>query len=151
MRLLPTILYELTCQLLSFNDIETAINTLQGDLINLFKVDAISFRVTTEVEELAGFDGTYTDNTAYQDTIARVSNNQSYCDDRLPSKITEFLFADEHDSIKSIALVPLVANDSIIGVLALGSATQERFTNNLGTAHLDRLGQVVGISLQRLL
>lgn len=154
-------LYDFTCQLLSFNKIETAITALQKNLIDLFKVDAISFRVPCEIENLDGFKASYADDSAYQDTLARILNKQSYCDDRLPSKITNFLFANKHDSIKSIALVPLVTDtkvtdtkatdDNNLGILALGSSTQQRFTNDLGTAHLDRLGQVVAISLQRLL
>lgn len=143
-------LYEVTCQLLSFDNIDSAITELQKNLVELFKIEAVSFRVLAQVEALDGFQADYKDNDAYQDTMARISNGHSYCDDRLPSKITEFLFSEQPD-IKSIALIPLIVENDTIGVLALGSATQQRFTNDLGTAHLDRLGQVVAITLRRLL
>jgi len=37
-----------------------------------------------------------------------------------------------------------------LGILALGSSDPERYTNDLGTAHLDRLGLMSGICLARL-
>jgi len=57
------------------------------------------------------------------------------------------------EEIKSAALIPMRTNDSDspLGILALGSIDPERYTNDLGTAHLDRLGLMSGLCLERLL
>jgi uncharacterized protein YigA (DUF484 family) len=54
--------------------------------------------------------------------------------------------------INSAALIPMRSNtnDSALGILALGSQDPERYTNDLGTAHLDRLGLMSGLCLERL-
>ena len=54
--------------------------------------------------------------------------------------------------IKSAALIPMnsVNGDAPIGVIALGSKDADRYTHELGTAHLDRLGKMAGICFTRL-
>ena len=74
---------------------------------------------------------------------------QSVCDDRWPSNIMALFFSDQ---VKSAALVPMKSTQDgdVIGILALGSSDPKRYTNELGTAHLNRLGLMAGICLARL-
>lgn len=52
------------------------------------------------------------------------------------------LFGEQHESIRSAALIPIRA-DERCGVLAIGSGDPQRFTCDMGTELLDRLGEVV--------
>ncbi len=108
-----------------------------------FGIDQVAIKtahsVTRRPSEAAG----------YEETLRRLANNRAMCDNRWPSGIMQLFF---NDDIRSAALVPLhtISEQHTLGVLALGSRDAERYTNDLGTAHLDRLGLMAGICLRRL-
>lgn len=112
-------------------------------LRHTFAIDQVSIKtaqsVTRRPSEAAG----------YEEALRRLNGNRSQCDNRWPSSIMQLFF---NDDILSAALVPLYSHDkpTTIGVLALGSREADRYTNDLGTAHLDRLGLMAGICLRRL-
>lgn len=131
------------CQLIGFNNLSEFASEFPLALRKTFEIDEVSFK-TKESTALRP-----AEDTVYQDALRRLVNNQSVCDDRWPSSITTLFFSDE---VKSAALIPMrTSTDSdTIGILALGSKNPERYTNELGTAHLDRLGIMTGICLSRL-
>jgi two-component system cell cycle response regulator len=51
----------------------------------------------------------------------------------------------------SVAILPLVRHQKLIGCLALGSADVERFTDNLATDFIERLASVVAICLENVI
>ncbi len=53
-------------------------------------------------------------------------------------------------NIKSCAIIPLY-HASDLGLLCLGSASKERFTQKMGTIFLQQLGELVSARLQGLL
>ena len=89
------------------------------------------------------------DNEGYDDTVRRMVNNRAVCDNRWPSSIMNLFFST---AINSAALIPMRTEGSAepLGILALGSQDPDRYTNALGTAHLDRLGLMSGLCLARL-
>jgi uncharacterized protein YigA (DUF484 family) len=58
----------------------------------------------------------------------------------------EFLFGTEANDMGSIALVPLGEKGSL-GLLALGSADQDRFHPGMSTEFLARMGDLVAVAL----
>ena len=108
-----------------------------------FSIDEVSFKTAQSAQR------SYSDEQAYDDALRRLQNNSALCDNRLPSSIMSLFFSED---IKSAALVPMATDDSStpLGVLALGSKDSDRYTHDLGTAHLDRLGKMAGICLARL-
>ena len=60
-----------------------------------------------------------------------------------------WLFGEAGASLQSAALIPL-RGAAGTGVLAIGSTDPGRFRPDMGTAHLDRLGTVVGLRLETL-
>jgi uncharacterized protein YigA (DUF484 family) len=62
---------------------------------------------------------------------------------------SEALFGEQAAKIQSAALIPVRA-EARSGVLAVGSADPKRFAPDMGTEHLDRLGEVVGRKLAAL-
>jgi len=67
----------------------------------------------------------------------------------LDTKRATLLFGKEGKEIQSAALIP-IHGTMRTGVLAIGSVDPERFGQDMGTKHLDRLGQVVSRRLETL-
>lgn len=130
-------------QLIGFNNLSEFASEFPVILRKTFEIDEVSFK-TKQSTALRP-----TEKTVYDDVLRRLVNNQSVCDNRWPSNIISLFFSD---AINSAALIPMRHNfeDQTIGILALGSNNPERYTNELGTAHLDRLGIMTGICLSRL-
>ncbi len=112
-------------------------------LRHTFAIDQVSIKTAQSVTRRPS------EATGYEETLRRLSDNRSMCDNRWPSNVMRLFF---NDDIRSAALVPLhtSASRSTLGVLALGSRDSERYTHDLGTVHLDKLGLMAGICLKRL-
>jgi len=85
----------------------------------------------------------------YQYFVDRLSPNLSLCDNRLPQDKLVFLFDNDATQVKSCALIPIVSSQGIDGILALGSTDAGRFTLDMATSYLDRLGQLLGAFVSR--
>jgi len=134
---------DVVCQLIAFNNLSEFSSELPKLIRKAFEIDEVSFKsiqsFSHKPNEIQGFD----------DTLRRLSNNQASCDNRWPSNILSLFFSN---SIKSAALIPMSVDPKgrTLGILALGSKDTERYNNDLGTAHLNRLGIMSGICLARL-
>ena len=131
------------CLLIGFNNLSEFASEFPAVLRKTFSIDEVSFRTSQAVARRPD------ENLGYADSLRRLCNDQAVCDNRWPSNILSLFFSD---SIKSAALVPMKTseNGDVLGILALGSKDAERYTNELGTAHLSRLGLMSGICLARL-
>lgn len=58
----------------------------------------------------------------------------------------EYLFADNAESIKSVAVIPLVAGSNL-GLIGLGANDATRFNASMGTEFLSQIGELVSASL----
>jgi len=58
----------------------------------------------------------------------------------------DFLFGDIADSIKSVAIIPLVAGANL-GLIGLGSNDINRFNPSMGTDFLAQIGELISASL----
>lgn len=134
---------KIICQLIGFTNLSEFASEFPQSLRKTFAIDEVSFKTPQAVSKRTA------DSEAYDDTTRRLTNQRAVCDDRWPSNIMTLFFGD---TIKSAALIPMRIPDqqAPIGILALGSTDAERYTNDLGTAHLDRLGLMSGICLARL-
>ncbi|MEO0368519.1 MAG: DUF484 family protein [Pseudomonadota bacterium] len=112
-------------------------------LRDTFAIDEVSFKTSALVS------GKPSEKLAYKEAVRRVGAKSAICDDRLPSQILNLFFAVQP---ASAALVPVLdaSQSEIIGVLALGSGDPQRFAPELGSAHLDRVGVLTGICVERL-
>lgn len=63
----------------------------------------------------------------------------------------ENLFPNQKDSIRSIALCPVISNGEVLALLALGNKAENYFNVHLDTLFLDFIGHVVGAVLDRQL
>lgn len=58
----------------------------------------------------------------------------------------KYLFADDADTIKSVAVIPLVAGANL-GLIGLGANDVKRFNSSMGTDFLSQTGELVSASL----
>lgn len=135
------------CQLIGFTNLSEFATVFPNALRKTFEIDEVAFKTAQAVQRRpSGNDG-------YHEALRRLTNHRAVCDDRWPSAVMSLFFSD---AIKSAALIPMRTSetsqpsDEPLGILALGSTDPERYTNDLGTAHLDRLGVMSGICLARL-
>lgn len=134
---------EVICQLIAYQNLSEFASDFPRTLKRIFEIDEVSIKTSNAVEKHAA------EANAYQDSLKRLSHEKALCDNRWPTTIMQLYFSD---AVNSAALIPLKAdeNSKVIGILALGSADPERYTHQLGTAHLNRLGLMAGICLDRL-
>lgn len=131
------------CQLIGFGNLSEFASEFPKALRQTFEIDEVTFRTGQAASRRPNED------IGYEDAVRRLSNNEAVCDDRWPSNIMALFFSDQ---VKSAALVPMKSTQDgdVIGILALGSSDPKRYTNELGTAHLNRLGLMAGTCLSRL-
>ena len=131
------------CQLISYRDLSEFASGFPQTLKQTFDIDEVSIKTTFAMSKKP------VEAECYNEALRRLAPGKPVCDNRWPSNIVSLFFSD---AIKSAALVPLLDSDDgeIIGVMGLGSNDPERYTHQLGTAHLDRLGVMCAICLARL-
>ena len=61
------------------------------------------------------------------------------------------VFLSSHEPIKSEALIPIVAQEALVGVIAFGSPNAFHFHEGLGTEFLERMADKVAISINNIL
>ncbi len=144
-------LHEVVLAAIVQNNLDTALDVLPGTIKEQFDLPLVVIRISTNNNERqARTEITDEADIDYQQLHARVAHGRSVCDDRLPSQVLKYLFADRAEQVGSCALVPLGIGDPL-GVLALASPDESRFRADLGTLFLDRLGVVIGVVFKRLL
>ncbi|NND83017.1 MAG: DUF484 family protein [Gammaproteobacteria bacterium] len=130
------------CQLIGFENLSEFAGEFPQALRKTFGVNEVAFKTARGVAQRPD------EKPAYEDALRRLSHQHAVCDERWPSGILKLFFSE---AIGSAALIPMLTSDrQTIGILALGSNDASRYTHDLGTAHLDRLGQMAGICLARL-
>jgi len=133
---------QVICQMISFTHLSQFATEFPSELRAKFNIDEVSFKTVQAASRRPS------DTDAYENAQRRLLNNRAVCDNRWPSNIMNLFFSS---SINSAALIPMrTNNDNALGILALGSQDSERYSNDLGTAHLDRLGLMSGLCLARL-
>ncbi len=131
------------CKLIGYQNLSEFAAEFPSALRATFAIDEVTMKTAAAVAKRPS------ENAAYHAAIERLPNGVAACDNRWPSALLELFFAS---SVKSAALVPMKfeVDGETIGILALGSMDEERYTHELGTAHLTRLGLMAGICLHRL-
>jgi len=124
---------------------------LSNSYLNMLKDLENLFKSLFEVSELScKLEIDQTSQTEdYNETIRRITQRKPVCDNRFPSKVLNYLF---REPVGSAAIIPLYLShkDEPIGILALASANEQHYTQDLGTAHLERLGSMVANCVSRL-
>ena len=142
-------LQSFTRNLLIARDTAKIPETVEQSLRSLFSVPQTALRVWEVDEAYQAIDAA----TPVEVEVITLANSMKtpYCGPN-----SEFLAAawlvDGGTSARSIALIPLRigASPNAFGMLVLGSADASRFTPEMGTAFLERIGEITSAALGRL-
>jgi uncharacterized protein YigA (DUF484 family) len=135
-------LHALTVQLITAPDLERACAALDASLREQFNAEAVAIKLfPVEAEQ-------HQADPLVQAFVDFVDRDRCLCGPLAP-KQTELLFGGDAPAIQSAALVPIRGTDRS-GVLAIGSTDPKRFTTDMGTELLERLGAIAGAKLSDL-
>jgi uncharacterized protein YigA (DUF484 family) len=135
-------LHTLVLQLIAAPDLERIECVLRESLCAEFDAEAVTLRLFPVGAEADPSDPLV---AAFLDFVDR---EHALCGPLDPER-GGILFGDEHAKIRSAALVP-IRGPARTGVLAIGSGDPDHFAPEMGTDHLDRLGEVVSRRLGAL-
>lgn len=133
-------LHRLVLRLIAARDAQQVCGVLQETLLNELSADAMALKLFATEDDQGFRDDPLT--LAFRDFVDR---HQALCGPLDETK-AGMLFGGAGGSIRSTALVPLHA-DGHAGVLAIGSRDPARFTPDMRTDLLDRLGEIVSQKL----
>lgn len=134
-------LHRLTLALIETHSFDEVLNTLQDELRDQFKADAVEMKLfaTEQLEAHAHEPGP----ALFRDFLQRARPNCGALD---KAKL-EYLFGPQAGETGSAALIPLTA-PPLAGVLAIGSRDPDRFHEGKSVDFLQRLAEVVSAKLQ---
>jgi uncharacterized protein YigA (DUF484 family) len=134
-------LHRLTLALIETHSFDEVLNTLQDELREQFKADAVEMKLfaSDQLEAHAHEPGP----ALFRDFLQRARPNCG----RLDKAKLEYLFGSQAGETGSAALIPLTA-PPLAGVLAIGSRDPERFHEGKSVDFLQRLAEVVSAKLQ---
>jgi uncharacterized protein YigA (DUF484 family) len=134
-------LHRLTLALIETHSFDEVLNTLQDELREQFKADAVEMKLfaSDQLEAHAHEAGP----ALFRDFLKRARPNCG----KLDKAKLEYLFGPQAGETGSAALIPLAA-PPLAGVLAIGSRDPDRFHEGKSVDFLQRLAEVVSAKLQ---
>lgn len=139
-------LHRIAIELAGFNDIDDALDTVAQLVKDLFSVEYVSFRMSMQIADRP--ECVDPRSPEFADVYHRVNRGRSVCDNQITAPIRSFLFGEDAE-VSSAVFIPVGGNRPC-GVLALGSPREDRFTADQGTFYLDRLGELIGVTIRRI-
>lgn len=132
-------LHRLTLKMMDTGSLQETLNALQDALYDEFQADAVELRLFSGESFSDELQSTGEEVLkTFQDFLDR---GQPVCGRLEPSQM-QYLFGPQAGEISSAALMPLQA-PSTVGILAIGSRSEDRFHRGKGTEFLVRLGEIV--------
>jgi len=133
-------LHQLTLTLIEAVSFDEVINALEDKLHEDFQAEAVEVHLFSSAE--ADRDS-HPDLDGFREFLDAA---QPRCG-RLPQSQLEYLFGPQAGDIHSTALIPILGQ-GLLGLLAFGSYSEDRFHPGMGTEYLTRLGEIVSKTLE---
>ena len=89
------------------------------------------------------------DNPVARQICDQIRQGQSISGARLSQDEIRWLFAQDNAPEGSLALIPL-HHHRLLGLLVIGSSDPRRFGRDMATTYLDRIGELIAVTLERL-
>jgi hypothetical protein len=131
--------HELTLRLIQAPDLEHARGALESTLREQFDADAVALKLFPVAQARPDAD------PVVRDFVDFIDRDRCLCGP-LAAEQSEVLFGALADEIASAALIPIRAHEQS-GVLAIGSCDAKRFSPDMSTDLLERLGAIAGAKL----
>ncbi len=138
----------LAINLLGARDLDDVISIVLDELGNELGADyAVVYLLTDDPGRLDGKPEIFVDaNTEALKLFSTMLDNRKPICGRSTLEQNEFLFGSEAGQVASAAVIPLVAG-ARLGLLALGSKDESRFTIAMGTEFLTQIADLVSAAL----
>jgi uncharacterized protein YigA (DUF484 family) len=143
-------LHQLTLALLHAHSLEDALASLQWALHECFQADVAVVRLLEPKFECPVADLFAHDELKSSDAMTRLLTSGKPDYGRVDPLLVRQLFGDRADEVASCALLPL-QHAGLKGVLAIGSASPDRFHSGMGAAFLMQLSDIVAARLYSLM
>ena len=140
-------LHHYCLKLSSASSIKELLQNTTAELQQVFDLAAISIHIKPEYQNDSLQKSTLTEKTfsALFDTLGKDSCS---CHNALDDELLTSLFGDDASAVKSCALLALDTPHRV-GLIALGASQRERFSPQMGTLILTRLGEQFSTALMR--
>jgi len=140
--------HSLALNLLAAHDLNDVVSTVLDVLSNELSADYAVIKLFSEdknrIEQSSGlFVGAGDEALTAFKTMLEQKN--TVCGKAITEQKT-FLFEENADNIKSVAVIPLVAGANL-GLIGLGAKDVERFKPSMGTDFLSQIGDLISASL----
>jgi hypothetical protein len=142
-------LHHLALELINADSLDSVVATCNDVLRGDFKADSVVLRLIGYGQARDGLHFIDPEDKSLKQLATLFRKRQPVCG-RLRPRQQVFLFGNEGSSIKSAVLIPLYEAREI-GVLALGSANENRFYPGMGTLFINQMGDLVARALSRYL
>ncbi len=126
-------LHKLTLELITALDPDEVRQILDQRLRDDFQAHGVALHLNKEI-------------LADPDFATLLNRRRVFCG-RLTKGQLKTLFSDQAQGIRSVAVIAL-HNESLSGVLAIGSTDESRFHPGIGTDYLQRLGEIIARTLE---
>lgn len=143
-------LHEIALELMIADDLDAVFVSIPPLVRDLFRVDAAVIRVGHAEHAGSRAELVHPSDPGFIELRSRVTHGRSVTDNGLPLSIKSNLFGGDAARMQSAILIP-VGGKRPTGVLTLASNRRNRFEPDQGTFYLDRLGELMGAVLRRLL
>ena len=148
--------FDLAIEVMSETSLDNLLSNLYNCLQDRFSVDFVSIKVPLNLTNngLAEFNSSYQKDECFLLALERIGKMSARCDQRYPESLLAFLFEEGAKNVSSAALLPLklsLGDKDVTGLLALGAISQDRFSANLGTHHLERIGDIAVAGMSRII
>lgn len=138
----------LALNLLSSHDLDDVVSTVLDVLSNQLAADfAVVKLFSNDQQRIDQSSGLFVDASdgALNAFKTMLEHKNTVCG-KATKEQKDFLFGDIAESIKSVAIIPLVAGASL-GLIGLGSNDINRFNPSMGTDFLAQIGELISASL----
>lgn len=141
-------MHQLTAALVEWNSLEEMLDGLYDHLRVLFSIPHVAIRLWFP-NETSGMDQR-PEFAPVSETMRTTVESMAkpYCGPHLTDESKQWLGRDAQ-KLKSFAMIPL-RRQHTMGLLVLGSPEAERFYPDMGTLYLERLGELIATTLNRL-
>jgi uncharacterized protein YigA (DUF484 family) len=140
--------HNLALNLLSAQDLDDVISQVLDTLKNELAADyAVVKLFTDDQQRIAQSSGLFVDvsDEALKAFKTMLQHKNTVCGKATAEQKT-FLFDEMADSIKSAAIIPLVAGANL-GLIGLGAKNTDRFGSSMGTDFLSQTGELISASV----
>ena len=142
-------LHRFIIELMQVDTIEQLVELATEGLKSRFGLEYAVLKLFSENPGQPGVSFVVADNPVTRQISDQVREGQSVSGVQFSPDENNLLFEQDEAPEGSLALIP-VRQDRLVGLLVIGSSDSRRFGRDMATTYLDRIGELIAVTLTRL-